>query len=146
MVLDTCVIVSAIKSSTGASAVLVDLATQQNPFFQAILSEGILYQYEDVLYRPEHRVKGWTDKDLYALVQSLMVPADWAVTNFRYRPLLEDAGDELVLEAALNSQADYIATFNVKDFGPAEQFGIRVTTPGQLLSVLKEKGWNYGKE
>ena len=139
-------IVSAIKSSLGASFVLIDLATEANRFFTTVLSYALVCQYEDVIHRPEHRVKGWTDRDLYALVQSLLAPSEFAPTNFTYRPLLADAGDELVLEAAINGQANYIVTFNVKDFRPAIRFGIKVITPGRFLHTLKERGFTYGEE
>lgn len=144
--LDTCVVVSAVRSRAGASFILVDLAGTRNRFFQTVLTEALINQYEDVLGRSEHRVPGWTDEALYALVQSLMVPADWAQTNFSYRPLLDDAGDELVLEAAINGQAKAIVTFNVKDFKPAARFGIEVMRPNELLKLLSRRGFVYGKE
>jgi predicted nucleic acid-binding protein len=145
-VLDTCVIVAAVRSRSGASFVVVDLAISPNKFFQPVLTEALANQYEDVIYRPEHRVPDWTDDDLYALIQSLLVPSHWAVTNFSYRPSLEDAGDELVLEAAINGGADKIVTFNAKDFKPAARFGIEVVTPGDLLKVLRARGFVYGEE
>ena len=36
--------------------------------------------------------------------------------NFRWRPQLKDTEDELVLEAAVNGQADALVTHNVRDF------------------------------
>ena len=43
----------------------------------------------------------------------------------------------MVLEAAINGQARRIVTFNVKDFRPAELFGIKAVTPQQFLEELK---------
>src|SRR5258708_28429747 len=65
-----------------------------------VLTTSLVNQYEDVLHRPEHRMEGWTDADLFALVDSLLVPARWVMSDFSHRPSLRDAGDELVLEAA----------------------------------------------
>ena len=146
VVLDTCVIVAAIRSGTGASSMLVDLASQRNRFSQPLLSEALASEYEDVIYRAEHRNPAWSDEDLFALFQSLLVPAHWAVTNFSYRPLLDDVADELVLEAAINGQAKSIITFNLKDFKPASRYGIQVIRPGDFLSFFANKGWVYGKE
>lgn len=146
IVLDTCVLVAAIRSGTGASSLIVDLASQENRFFQIVLNEALASQYEDVIYRAEHRNSEWSDQDLYALLQSLLVPAHWAVTNFSYRPLLRDVGDELVLEAAINGQANTIVTFNLKDFEPAERYGIRTVRPQDFLLALADEGWVNGQE
>lgn len=51
-----------------------------------------------------------------------------------------------MLEAAINGEARYIVTFNVKDFKPAGRYGIEVIKPGDFLAVLIERGLVYGKE
>jgi putative PIN family toxin of toxin-antitoxin system len=143
LVLDTCVIVAAVKSSGGASHVLVELASAGQ--IETVLTVPLISQYEDVLYRPEHRVAGWTDEDLGALIDSLLASAERVHVNFSYRPTLRDEGDELVLEAAINGQAD-VVTFNVRDFVPASRFGIRVLRRGELLRELYQGGLPDGEE
>ena len=60
--------------------------------------------------------------------------------HLRWRPQLRDAGDELVLEAAVNGRADALVTHNIRDFqGAAERFGLDLTTPGDLLA--RRSGW-----
>jgi len=145
-VLDTCVIVAAIKSRTGASFQLVELATIRNEYFETVLTTALINEYEDVIFRPEHRTARWRDADLHGLIDSLLVPAEWVGTSFSFRPLLRDAGDELVVEAAISGRASMIVTFNTKDFRPVKQFGITVITPGELLKILVEKGFEYGEE
>ena len=144
--LDTCVIVAAIKSRLGASFILVNAAGARNRFFQCVLSNALISEYEEVIHRPEQRLANWKDSDLSALIDSLLVPAHWAPTDFSYRPLLRDPDDELVLEAAINGQAQMIVTFNGKHFKPADRFGVKVVTPGRLLEILKERGFVYGKK
>ena len=145
LVLDTCVIVAAVKSATGASRILVEWASVGRPI-TAILSVPLLNQYEDVIFRPEHRSPEWSDEDLHALITSLLVPSELVETHFSYRPTLRDEGDELVLEAAINGHAD-IVTFNGKDFKPAAQFGIRILTPAEVLKrMLTERGMRHGTE
>lgn len=144
--LDTCIIVSAIKSRDSASFVIVDSAGRRNTYFQIVLSNALVSEYEDVIGRPEHRTPKWRDSDLHALMDSLLVPAHWAETNFSYRPLLQDPGDEMVLEAAINGQAAAIVTFNRKDFKPAERFGIHIVTPSELLNGLIAEGFVYAEE
>lgn len=141
--LDTCVVVAAVRSRTGASHVLVDFAIAGK--ITTVLTVPLLNEYEEVLYRPQNRVKGWTDTDLAELVESLLGPSEWVETHFSYRPTLQDEADELVLEAAINGHAD-IVTFNVKHFGPASRFGVRVWKPSEILRVLYEGGIRYGEE
>ncbi len=51
-----------------------------------------------------------------------------------WRPLLRDPDDEMVLETAINGQADAIITFNLADFaGIPKQFSVEVLTPKQVL-------------
>ena len=58
--------------------------------------------------------------------------------SFQWRPQLRDANDEMVLETALNGQADALVTHNVKDFaGIAGKFGLRVLRPGELLKEMR---------
>ncbi len=46
----------------------------------------------------------------------------------------------MVLEAAVNGQADGVVTFNLSDFvDPARQFGIEVMRPGEAVKRLEQK-------
>ncbi len=50
---------------------------------------------------------------------------------------LRDADDDMVLEVAVNGQADAIVTFNRRDFRAAtERFGIEVLLPGAAIERL----------
>lgn len=51
--LDTCVIVAAVRSAKGASHMLVDLASEHNGLFETVLTDALAYEYEDVIYRSE---------------------------------------------------------------------------------------------
>lgn len=50
--------------------------------------------------------------------------------------MLFDVANEMVLEVALNGQADAIVTHNVRDFRPARRFGITIATPGEIVGRL----------
>lgn len=57
---------------------------------------------------------------------------------FQWRPQVLDPADEMVLEAAVNGQADALISFNRRDFGNApSRFGITLLTPGQFLRSLQ---------
>jgi hypothetical protein len=45
----------------------------------------------------------------------------------------------MVLETAVNGRADWIVTFNRRDFAPIEKlFGIAALSPGEALRRLEE--------
>jgi hypothetical protein len=92
-----------------------------------------------------NRVEGWTEDDLAVLVESLLRPAELVNPSFSHRPVLPDEGDEFVLEAAIHGQAE-IVTFNVRHFGPASRFGVRVFQPGEILRELYQGGFSHGEE
>jgi predicted nucleic acid-binding protein len=54
---------------------------------------------------------------------------------------LTDADEKMVLEAAINGQAEAIVTHNRRDFErAAERFGIEILSPAELLGQIKRKG------
>lgn len=136
-------IVAAVKSRTGASRVLIGLVATGE--VESVLTVPLVNQYEEVLYRPENRVNEWTDENLVKLVDSLLDVARLVNPHFSVRPALQDEGDELVLDAAINGNADLV-TFNVRDFQPASRFGVRVLRPGKVLRKFYEGSSEHGEE
>ena len=43
----------------------------------------------------------------------------------------------MILELAVASQAEYIVTFNIKDFTNMELFGIVPVRPGDFLNLMR---------
>lgn len=61
-------------------------------------------------------------------------------TYYLWRPLLRDPNDEMVLEVAVNGDADAIVTFNFRDYGNIpSKFGIELLKPGQALRSLRNE-------
>jgi hypothetical protein len=57
---------------------------------------------------------------------------------YLWRPYLKDPKDDLVLEAAVAGSCEAIITYNRRDFAGAENFGVRILTPGQFLRRIGE--------
>jgi predicted nucleic acid-binding protein len=55
---------------------------------------------------------------------------------YLWRPYLRDAKDDLFLEAAVAGNCDAIITYNRRDFGGAEKFGVEILTPGEFLRQI----------
>ena len=137
-VLDTNVVVAGLRSPTGASAALIDRALQRA--FTLLLSVPLALEYEAACGEPEQRIaSGLSDEDVREVVSALCAVAEPVWTAFLWRPQLRDPADEMVLEAAINGNADALVTFNRRDFGDAPRgFGIAVLAPQQALRRISE--------
>jgi putative PIN family toxin of toxin-antitoxin system len=136
MVIDTDVVVAALRSPAGASAEL--LRRVLNLEVAVALSVAMVLEYEAVSTRPEHlRVGGLSEQDVRIVLDAMVQVSKQVDINYRWRPQLRDADDEMVLEAAVNASASIIVTFNRQDFIIATQlFGIDVLTPAEMLRRL----------
>jgi predicted nucleic acid-binding protein len=102
-VLDTHVMVAALRSSAGASRQL--LLALHHPFVLR-LSVPLILQYEAVLTRPEHlAASGLTAAEAVSVLDDLAAVAKPVRLAFRWRPQLTDANDDMVLETAINGGA-----------------------------------------
>ena len=137
LVLDTNVVVAGVRSRTGASSPLMIAGFRRR--YDWCCSVPLFYEYEDVLNRAELLLGAGITRAEIALfltdVAGTVMPVD---LHFMWRPQLRDPDDEMVLEAAVNAQADAIVTHNLRDFGTApERFGIGLWTPAEALRRLQ---------
>ena len=136
-VLDTNVLVAAVRSPSGASAeILRRVLTAQ---IGALCSVPLFMEYEAVLLRPEHlSAAGAQAHQVLNLLDVLASVVTRIEIQFLWRPQLRDPNDDLVLELAVNGQglgdAVAIITSNQKDFWPqAGNFAVQVMTPRQFF-------------
>jgi putative PIN family toxin of toxin-antitoxin system len=137
LVLDTDVVVAAVRSPGGASAELLRRIGRGQATM--LLSVALVLEYESICLRAEHRiVNGLSEAEVVLYVEGLVKLSAPVEPHFRWRPQLRDPADEMVLEVAINGQADSIVTFNVRDFGDGPgRFGIDVLRPADALRRLK---------
>ncbi len=136
--LDTDVVVSAVLSSTGASRFLLrEIGLGR---LTAAASVPLLLEYEAVLKRPETlRRAGGTVADMEVILDQLAATLRPVPIWYLWRPLLRDANDDMVLEAAANAAATHLVTFNIRDFGKApSRFGIELCRPADLARSLRD--------
>ena len=135
IVVDTCVLVAALRSRRGASFRLVSLIGKGR--FDINVSVPLVLEYEDATTRIAREV-GLTATDIDDLLDYICRVARRRQIFFLWRPFLRDSADDLVLELAVESGADTIVTHNLRDFDGAEHFGIDVLTPGEFLRGIGE--------
>jgi predicted nucleic acid-binding protein len=102
-------------------------------------------EYEAVLTRPEHlRGFGLTSREVESILDAIVLVAERVSFQFLWRPQLKDPSDEMVLETAVNGNADYLATFNLRHLREAAAlFGIKAVVPGEIWRKLRN---DYEKE
>lgn len=136
VVLDTNVIVAALRSNQGASFQLVRELTRKEPAYRPCLSVPLVLEYESAL----RRVEGLREEDVEVVLNYLCKIGNLREIYFLWRPFLRDPADEMVLEVAVEAGADAIVTYNIRDFrGVEEKFGLRIVTPGAFLLELRER-------
>lgn len=137
VVLDTDVIVTALRSATGGSnAILREVAHGR---LTPLVTPAQFLEYEAVLKRPEQRLAhGLELQDIDRFLAALASACEAVEVSFQWRPQLSDPNDEMVLEAAVNGRADALVTHNVRDFAKgAARFGLQVLRPGELLKEFR---------
>jgi putative PIN family toxin of toxin-antitoxin system len=136
-VIDTSVVVAALRTRLGAGNAVLRLVANRRPVLLA--TPPLFLEYEDVLKRPEHRVvHGLTLDEIDEFLAELAALIEPVEVHFQWRPQSRDPNDEMVLETAINGRADVLVTYNIADFAVAwERFGIPVLSPAQLLRKVK---------
>jgi len=137
VVLDTDIIVTALRSATGGSNALLREAAHGRLI--PLVTPALFLEYEAVLKRPVQRLAhGLGLRDIDRFLAALASACEAVEVSFQWRPQLSDPNDEMVLEAAVNGRADALVTHNIRDFAKgAAKFGLRVQRPGELLKELR---------
>lgn len=137
--LDTTVLIAALRSDRGASRVLLTSALEGR--LTVLASVPLMVEYEAVATRPEHLdAAGLTDEEVRTVLDALATVIEPVRLAFLWRPMLTDVADDMVLETAVNGRADMLVTMNRRDFAPAiDLFNLKVVSPAEALTRLRRK-------
>jgi putative PIN family toxin of toxin-antitoxin system len=133
IILDTNVLVSAMRSRRGASFRLLSLFRSQA--YRLAISVPLILEYEDVLGRHIEELLVGPDA-IDDILDQICAAGEKYEIHFLWRPILPDPKDDHLLELAVVSQAKHIVTYNLKDFAGVEAFGVHALTPGDMLREL----------
>lgn len=136
IVIDTNVIVSALRSRNGFSFKLLSIIDDER--FKVFISIPVLLEYEDAIKRDKTNIK-LKKTEIDDIFNFICFIAEQRKIFYLWRPFLRDPRDDMFLELAVESECDYLITFNKKDFQRIETFGIKVLTPKEFLKVIGEK-------
>lgn len=133
IVIDTNVIVSALRSQRGASyKLLMEIGSDK---FGINISVPLVLEYEDAAKRliGKTRLKKGDIDDVLDYICAEAKP--WKIF-YLWRPYLKDPKDDMVLELAVTSKCDFIITYNKHDFQNIGTFGLQVVTPKEILKLI----------
>jgi putative PIN family toxin of toxin-antitoxin system len=136
LVLDTDVIVAAMRSPRGASAAILRVVRAQR--VTMLLSVPLAVEYEATCRRAEHLLaSGLGQPEVDIFLDAVIAMAEPVEAHYLWRPQLHDPADEMVLETAVNGGADILVTFNRRHFGTGpSRFGIALLLPREALSRI----------
>ncbi|RJQ62457.1 MAG: putative toxin-antitoxin system toxin component, PIN family [Desulfobacteraceae bacterium] len=137
IVIDTCVIESALRSRLGASFQILKNINRNR--FRFGISVPLYLEYEsriEMLFN-SHLLKV-SQKAKDAILKALVFYADEVPIFYRIRPNLKDENDNMVFECAANYNSDYILTHNIKDFRKSELalYHFMVISPGVFVKEV----------
>jgi putative PIN family toxin of toxin-antitoxin system len=139
LVLDTDVVLSLLRSTMGASRILL-LAIEAG-VVTPLVSVATVIEYEAVLKREDHLAACRLDaNDVDFFLDIFIAHADHVAAHFSHRPSVRDPDDEIFVSVAINGRADALVTFNVADYAPIDDRqpgpGIMICRPGEILRRL----------
>jgi predicted nucleic acid-binding protein len=131
IVVDTNVVFEGLTKQGGASGLIVDAWLAG--LMVACVSNALAYEYDDVLSRKLSEER-WSK--LQPVLGQLLNVAQYTNIYFSWRPTSPDAGDDLVIDCAMNAGA-IVVTSNIRDFRSArDSLGLRIMTPIEFVSLL----------
>lgn len=136
--MDTDVVVAAMRSPAGASAAILRSIRQGQA--KLLLSVPLAVEYEAVCQKAEQRVAaGLSESEVDIFVTAVIAMAEPVEMHFLWRPQLRDPNDEMVLEVAVNGEADALVTFNVRDYGNVpSRFGVDLLLPRAAIGRIRQ--------
>lgn len=133
IVIDTNVIIAALKSQRGAANLLLSLFGTKK--FTHSVSVALVLEYEEVIKR---LLPDIGERKINHLLDYICAASENTRIYYLWRPILRDPEDDMILELAVAAQSDFIVTYNQRDFKETKRFGIKIVTPRELLTLMGE--------
>lgn len=138
IVIDTNVIISALKSRNGFSFKLLSIIDDKR--FRVFISVPLILEYEDVAKRSKSQKK-LNFTEIGDILDYICLIGEQRKIFYLWRPYLKDPKDDMILELAVESECDYIISFNKKNFKGIDKFNLEVITPKEILRKIGEIVW-----
>lgn len=135
IVIDTNVLVCALRSRRGASALL--MRRLRDPRMQVNVSSALLLEYEAKL-KDEMMRQGLSDlRKVDRFLDALAAMANRRSIYFSFRTEAVDPGDAFLVDLAVASGARFVITYNLRHLAGIRRFGKTPIRPGDFLRWLE---------
>ena len=134
VVIDTNVLVSALRSRDGASFLLISLLDESDKF-DIYISVALILEYEDASKRLMGKIQ-ITEDVIDDVIEYICQIGNEQQVFFLWRPFLRDPNDDMVLELAIAAGCNFIITHNKKDFKNIGDFGVQAISPVEFLQII----------
>ncbi len=135
VVIDTCVIESAIRSRLGASFQILEAISEQKFRFGVSVALALEYEYRLRRLSGVFISKPQTE----AILDAILHFAEPTPIYYSIRPNLRDENDNHVYECCINFGATKLITHNAKDFLNADlmPYSTVIVSPGTFIKELR---------
>lgn len=130
-VLDTNVLVSALISTSGNPALLLDKAGESYTLF---ISKDILKEFEAVISRDKF---DFTDEEINTIIEAVVSFSEVVNPAIKLDVIRSDPDDNKILECAVACDASYIVSGDRHLLELKEYSGIKIITPKAALELLE---------
>lgn len=131
---ETNVLVTAAPSRRGTSYAL--LRTLRAGQWQMNISPALFLEYEAQL-KIEAMRQNRPLAVVHRFLNLLAQISNRREIYFLLRSFLRDPKDDFIIELAVACRADYLVTWDVRDFAGAAEYGIAVVRPNEFLAMLE---------
>lgn len=135
IVIDTNVLISALRSRRGASYKLLTLIDTGK--FEVNISVPLVLEYEQIA-RNHISELSVTKEGIGDILDYMCKVSNQRKVFYLWRPVLKDPKDDMILELAVTAGCHFIVTYNKRDFEGTQRFGLRVVTPKEFLEIIGE--------
>lgn len=129
-VIDTNVLIAGLINDTGAPAKIINYWEERA--FDLLISESILTEYKNLLLTL-NKVPTIKAREILQIIAQLAIKIDIR-ENYA---VCKDVSDNKFMDCAVNGEADYLITKNLKHF-PKDFKGVKVITVGDFLDVIEK--------
>ena len=136
IVIDTSVWISALITKDSGARELLRLVFNKKLFPQ--MSEALFREHEAVMKRKKiQQLTALTSSEQNDLFEAYLSTCKWNEIYYTWRPNLKDEDDNFVVELAVASGAEFIVTYNIKDFINVELiFNHKIMTPEDFIKEI----------
>ena len=139
VIIDTNILISGLLKPKSDPSLILSLIEQK--IITLCLSEAIFMEYEEVLARD--KFKHLDHEKVQEFLLQLKKNAQWVMPRTPVDVIKNDKADNMFLECALESKADFLITGNIKHFTLKKFHDTRIIVPKDFINIIAKLLFNH---